>query len=132
MRFRFPILRNPELQANFEQLEEILTVESYTSVQTVSTKIKTITARIRREGDDNSNAKLEGLLETNAAIPAGTALFTIPEKYRPVEAIWRDTAINASTGAIGVLLITGGVVTFSLELGKEQFLEWGSRSWAVI
>lgn len=87
-----------------------------------------VVARLEESG---ATARLEGSLQASgAAIPANTALFTIPSAYRP-ERTNRFSAFNASTGSTGFIIVVAGVVTFDLELPKGDYLQWGSLSYAV-
>jgi hypothetical protein len=90
----------------------------------------TAAVKVRLE-EGGATARLEGNLQASAAaIPASTALFTIPPAYRPAN-LQRFAAVNASAASVGEIQILAGVVTFDLELAKGNFLEWGSQSYAT-
>src|SRR5207249_8698384 len=100
-------------------------VEQWTSPETFSAKLEaTTTCQVRRELM-NALVRFKGTVRAKEAVPAGTALFTLPVSFRPLEArrMWGMNATKATVLQLAVAT-TGIITTEGAEVGVNDLVHF--------
>lgn len=111
------VIQNPEINDDFEAVENYLTAETWKSLEAISAKVEGNGVKFRVE-NEGEYVRLIGSFTAKEAIASETAIFQLPKGVRPLTGKF-IIVLNASTGnpTRGTIGTDGKISWYGVALG---------------